>query len=98
MSHRKKIEYRLENDCKNCFESHLELIESSISGYRWKLTIDRTDYEINYSDLGYIALSSLPLGGYSTSEIREVYHGDNSESSYQRMIDILSDNLLDHWV
>jgi hypothetical protein len=98
MAHRKNIEYWLENDCKSWSESHLELIESNISGYRWKLTINKTDYEINYSDLGYITLSSLPLRGYSTSEIREVYHGDNSESSYQRMIDILSDNLLDHWV
>jgi hypothetical protein len=98
MAHRKKIESWLEEDCNQIVGSTPRLLESNSTGYRWKLTVDSTEYEINYSDLGYITLSSLPKHGYITSEVREIYQGNTSEQSYRRMVELLTDNLVDHWI
>jgi hypothetical protein len=93
MAYRKKIESWLEKDCSRWPDATLKLLESNISSYTWKVEIDQTHYEINYSDSGYIVLSSLPAKSYITSEVREIYQGDNSEQSYKLMINLLSDNL-----
>jgi hypothetical protein len=96
MAYRKKIESWLEKDAA-CW-AELKLIESNCTSYRWQLTISATDYEINYSDLGYITLSSLPCTASNLSEIREIYQGDASEQSYRSMIGLLADNLTDSWI
>jgi hypothetical protein len=96
MAYRKKIELWLEDDA--AYWADLKLIESDCTSYRWQLTIGATDYEINYSDIGYITLSSLPSAGSNLSEIREIYQGDSSEQSYRNMIELLADNLIDSWI
>jgi hypothetical protein len=96
MAYRKKIESWLENDVASWAE--LKLLESNCTSFCWQLTVGATDYEINYNDLGYITLSSLPTTGYSSSEIREIYQGDASEQSYRSMIGLLADNLTDQWI
>ena len=96
MAYRKKIESWLEQDVDHWTD--LKLLESNGSSYRWQLTIGTTDYEINYSDLGYITLSSLPCTASNLSEIREIYQGDASEQSYRSMIGLLADNLTDSWI
>jgi hypothetical protein len=98
MTHRKKIESFLEQDCKKITNLTPRLVESTTTGYTWQVSVDTTDYEITYSDLGFIILSSLPKSGQLISEVREIYQGDASEESYSRMINMLCDNLLDHWV
>ena len=96
MAYRKNIESWLEKDTEDWAD--LKLLESNSTSYRWQLTINATDYEINYSDLGYITLSSLPCSASNLSEIREIYQGDASEQSYRSMIGLLSDNLIDQWI
>jgi hypothetical protein len=96
MAHRKNIETWLGQDTADWAD--LKLLESKCTSYRWQLTINATDYEINYSDLGYITLSSLPCSASNLSEIREIYQGDASEQSYRSMIGLLSDNLIDQWI
>jgi hypothetical protein len=96
MAYRKNIETWLEQDTADWAD--LKLIESNCTSYRWQLTINFTDYEINYSDLGYITLSSLPCSASIQSEVREIYQGDASEQSYRSMIGLLSDNLIDQWI
>jgi hypothetical protein len=96
MAHRKNIETWLEQDTEDWAD--LKLLESKCTSYRWQLTVGTTDYEINYSDLGYITLSSLPCTASNLSEIREIYQGDASEQSYRSMIGLLADNLTDIWI
>ena len=96
MAHRKNIETWLEQDTADWAD--LKLLESKCTSYRWQLTVGATDYEINYSDLGYITLSSLPCTASNLSEIREIYQGDASEQSYRSMIGLLADNLTDSWI
>ena len=96
MAYRKNIESWLEKDTEDWAD--LKLLESNSTSYRWQLTISTTDYEINYSDLGYITLSSLPCTASNLSEIREIYQGDASEQSYRSMIELLADNLTDSWI
>jgi hypothetical protein len=98
MTHRKNIEHWLEADCNAWDGARLNLILSNNLEYRWHLTVADTEYEIEYNDLGYIALSSLPCSGYMTSEVREIYQGDTSEQSYRSMIGILADNFSNSWI
>ena len=98
MTNRKNIEHWLETDCNAWNDTRLNLISSNSLEYRWHLTTMGTEYEIEYSDLGYIALSSLPCSGYLTSEVREIYQGDTSEQSYRSMISILADNFSNSWI
>jgi hypothetical protein len=98
MAYRKKIESWLEKDCDQIVGFKPRLLESNSTGYLWQLTVDSTEFEIKYSDLGYITLSSLPKQGYITTEVREIYQGNASEQSYRRMIELLTDNLVDHWI
>jgi hypothetical protein len=96
MAYRKNIETWLGQDTADWAD--LKLIESNCTSYRWQLRVATTDYEINYSDLGYITLSSLPCTASNLSEIREIYQGDASEQSYRSMISLLADNLTDRWI
>lgn len=98
MAHRKDFESWLEKDCNSWKNVQLELISVDNTSYQWYLTTDVTQYEINYNDVGYITLSSLPCAGYLTSEVREIYQGDTSEKSYKNMISVLSDNFVDCWI
>jgi hypothetical protein len=95
MAHRKKFENWLETDCRHWPAAELRLIESNCTDYRWELTVNSTQYEISYSDCGYITLSSLPKRAFYTSEVREIYQGDVSEQSYRTMLSVLSDNFVD---
>jgi len=96
MAHRKNIEYWLEADCTSWQNKvKLELIDSDCSSYAWHVTHQNTVYEITYSDIGEITLSSLPAKYWPGSYIREIYFGDNSEQSYRHMMSLLADNLTD---
>ena len=97
MAYRKHFESWLENDCKN-WSGHgvcLQLITANSSDYVWQLTHQGTVYEITYSDVGKISLSSNVKKYWPGSFIREIYHGDNSYASYQNLIAMLSDNFVD---
>jgi hypothetical protein len=99
MAYRKHLESWLENDCKKWGNNvSLALITANSSDYVWHLTHQHSVYEITYSDLGEISLSSNPKNYWPGSFIREIYHGDNSYSSYRKMIDVLSDNFVDSMV
>lgn len=91
MAYRKNIEYWLEQDCA-FWGVDINLVDSNCTGYVWNVTHQNTVYEITYSDLGELALNSLPSKIYPKTEIREIYVGDNSEASYREMISLLSDN------
>ena len=98
MAHRKNIEYWLEKDLKFWTSAQLDLITADNTSYLWHLTVLNTQYEINYSDLGFITLSSLPINSSVTSEVREIYQGDTSEQSYTKMISVLADNITNCWI
>ena len=99
MAHRKNIEFLLEKDCEfwgNNVELHL--VDVDCSSYAWHVIYQHTAYEITYSDIGEITLSALPSKYWPGSTTRELYQGDASETSYRRMIKLLSDNLQDFWI
>jgi hypothetical protein len=96
MAHRKNIEFLLEKDCEFWGDPvELHLVDVDCSSYAWHVICQNTAYEITYSDIGEITLSALPSKYWPGSTVRELYHGDASETSYKRMIDILSDNFVD---
>jgi hypothetical protein len=93
MAHRKNIEYQLEKACEFWGDTvKLTLVNSNCVDYVWNLEHDNTVYEITYSDSGEIAVNALSNKSWPKSQIREVYVGDNSQSSYQNMISALSNN------
>jgi hypothetical protein len=96
MAHRKNIEYLLEKHC-NFWGGNVELhlVDVDSSSYAWHVACQDTVYEITYSDIGEITLSSLPSKYWPGSTIREIYHGDASEQSYNTMIGLLADNFID---
>jgi hypothetical protein len=96
MAHRKNIESLLEKDCEFWGDPvKLHLIDVDCTSYAWHVICQNTAYEITYSDIGEITLSALPTKYWSSSTIRELYHGDASEQSYRSMIALLADNFVD---
>ena len=96
MAHRKNIEFWLEKDCEtwsNCVQMYL--LDVDPTSYTWHIINQNTVYEIYYSDSGVISLSALPSKCWPGSRSREIYSGDNSQSSYQHMIGLLADNFVD---
>jgi hypothetical protein len=73
----------------------LRLMVADSSEYVWHLTHQHTVYEITYSDIGTISLSSNLEKYWPGSFIRDIYHGDHSRASYNKMIALLSDNFVD---
>jgi hypothetical protein len=93
MTHRKNIEYQLEKACEFWgTRVKLTLVHSNCVDYVWNLEHDHTVYEITYSDGNEIAVNAVVNDSWPQSQIREIYVGDNSQSSYQNMISALSDN------
>jgi len=93
MAHRKNIEFWLEKDCDFWGDNvKLYLLDVDCNSYAWHVICQNTAYEITYSDIGEITLSALPSRYWHGSTTRELYHGDSSEISYRRIIDILADN------
>jgi hypothetical protein len=96
MAHRKHIQALVEFAGDLWAKSaRFELIDVDSTSYTWHVTNQNTVYEIYYSDSGVISLSALPSKCWPGSRSREIYSGDNSESSYQYMIGLLADNFVD---
>jgi hypothetical protein len=96
MAHRKNIEFLLEKDCEFWGNNvELRLIDVDNSSYAWHVICQNTAYEITYSDIGEITLSALPSKYWPGSTIRELYHGNATETSYRTMIGLLADNFVD---
>jgi hypothetical protein len=96
MAHRKRIENWLETTCKHWGdEVELQLIHVDNDSYVWHLIHQNNVYEITYGDIGEITLSSLPSKYWPGSFIREIYSGDNSVESYNKMMAVLTDNFVD---
>ena len=96
MTHRKHIEALVESAGDLWAKlARFELIYVDSASYTWHVTNQNTVYEIYYSDSGIISLTALPSKCWPGSRSREIYSGDNSESSYQHMIGLLADNLID---
>jgi hypothetical protein len=96
MAHRKHIQALVEFAGDLWANSaRFELIDVDSTSYTWHVTNQNTVYEIYYSDSGVISLSALPSKCWPGSRSREIYSGDNSESSYQYMIGLLADNFVD---
>ena len=96
MTHRKHIEALVESAGDLWAKSaRFELIDVDSTSYTWHVTHQNTVYEIYYSDSGVISLTALPSKCWPGSRSREIYSGNNSQSSYQHMIGLLADNLVD---
>ncbi len=96
MTHRKHIEALVESAGDLWSKSaRFELIDVDSASYTWHVTHQNTVYEIYYSDSGVISLTALPSKCWPGSRSREIYSGNNSQSSYQHMIGLLADNLVD---
>ena len=96
MAYRKRVEKWLEDDCRFWSKNiRLYLSDASCSSYTWHIVHRNTIYEVNYSDAGYITLTSTPSKHWPSSLVREIYAGDNSKQSYRTMINLLTDNFVD---
>jgi hypothetical protein len=96
MAHRKHIQALVESAGDLWAKSaRFELIDVDSASYTWHVTNQNTVYEIYYSDSGVISLTALPSKCWPSSESREIYSGNNSETSYQHMIGLLADNFVD---
>ncbi len=95
MAYRKNVQSWLEKDCKFWNNKiDLYLIKSSSTDFVWHLRHKNSVYEITYSDIGEITLSEFPEKYWPGSIIRDIYSGDNSKKSYNIMIELLQDNLV----
>jgi hypothetical protein len=96
MAYRKHFENWLESDV-SCWGTNVEfnLIDSDCHNFTWHLNYQDSVYEISYSDCGQIALTALPKKYWPGSYIREIYVGDNSKTSYNAMMSLLSENITD---
>jgi hypothetical protein len=99
MAYRKHFESWLETDVRSWGKNvEFYLVDSDCSNFAWHLRHGNDVYEITYSDLGEISLSSLPKKHWPSSFIREIYSGDHSRNSYQSMMTILADNISDCYI
>jgi hypothetical protein len=99
MAYRKHFERQLETDLAHwCKDISFYLVDADCANFAWHVVHQNSVYEITYSDIGQITLSEFPNKHWPGSIIRDIYHGDNSNSSYQNMISLLSDNINSHYI
>jgi hypothetical protein len=95
MAYRKRVENWLETGCKFWGNRvKFTLVDADCSSYVWHIVHGNTQYAVVYSDLGELTLTAISVKHSTLNTVRHIYHGDNSEASFDIMMSRLADNFV----